>query len=136
MTKGFIYRVFSALIFLAFTLFAPAQNKIIVKASVDKNNILIGEPINLMIEAIIPPKTSVQFFIDTFPHFEFLEKQKIDTSVADNAVLLKQTIRITSFDSGHWVIPSFAFAKNAVTDTISVDVAFSDFDPKQDYHDI
>ena len=136
MTKGFINKVFFSFLFLAFTLFVSAQDKITVKASINKNKILIGEPINLTIEATIPQKTAVQFFIDTFPHFEFLEKEKIDTSATGNFILLKQTIRITSFDSGHWVIPSFVFAKKIATDTIPVDVGFSDFDPKQDYHDI
>src|SRR5436190_19101834 len=136
MTKGFFYKVFSLLILLAFTLFVTAQDKISVKASVNKNKILIGEPINLTIEASVPQKTAVQFFVDTFPHFEFLEKEKIDTSATGNSILLKQTIRITSFDSGHWVIPSFVFAKKIATDTIPDDVGSSDFDPKQDYHDI
>ena len=136
MTKSFFYKVFYLIFFSTLILFVSAQNKITVKASVDKNKILIGEPINLTIEATIPQKAAAQFFIDTFPHFEFLEKQKIDTSSLGNAVLLKQIIRITSFDSGHWVIPSFVFTKNTATDTIPVDVSFSDFDPKQDYHDI
>jgi hypothetical protein len=34
------------------------------------------------------------------------------------------------------VIPSFVFAEGIVTDSIPVDVVFSEFNPEQDYHDI
>ena len=114
-----------------------AQNGISVKASVDKNKILIGEPIRLTLEADIPENESIRFFvIDSLPHFEFLEKGKIDTANTSNGTILTQIIRITSFDSGHWVIPSFALTDKFITDTIPVDIGFSPFDPNQAYHDI
>jgi hypothetical protein len=89
------------------------------------------------VEVNIPENQSIRFLsIDTLPHFEFLEKQKIDTSGTSTGTVLKQLFTITSFDSGHWVIPSFILEKNIATDTIPVDVGFSNFDPNQDYHDI
>jgi LPXTG-motif cell wall-anchored protein len=114
-----------------------AQNGISVKAAVDKNKILIGEPIRLTLEADIPENESIRFFIiDSLPHFEFLEKGKIDTTNTSNGTILTQIIRITSFDSGHWVIPSFVLTDKIITDTIPVDIGFSLFDPNQAYHDI
>ena len=125
----------TALLFIAGI--ARAQTGVSVKASVDKNKILIGEPIRLTLEADIPENESIRFFtVDSLPHFELLENGKIDTANTSNGTVLRQLIRITSFDSGHWVIPSFVFNGKIVTDTIPVDVIFSPFDPNQEYHDI
>lgn len=91
-----------------------------------------------MLEADIPENAPIRFFsIDTIPHFEFLNKEKIDTSDTRTGTVLKQIIRITSFDSGHWVIPSFDLQENGVTDTLPVDVGYSEpFDRTQPYHDV
>ena len=113
-----------------------AQNKTTVKATVDKNKILIGERIHLTLEADIPENEPIRFFIiDTIPHFE-LDKQRIDTSYTSEGTFLKQVISITSFDSGHWVIPALELGEKIVTDTIPIDVVFSPMDSAQDYHDI
>jgi hypothetical protein len=115
---------------------AFAQNKTTVKATVDKNRIFIGERIQLTLEADIPENEPIRFFIiDTIPHFE-LERQKIDTANTSEGTSLKQIIHITSFDSGHWVIPSLVLGENLATDTIPVDVSFSPMDSTQAYHDI
>jgi len=78
------------------------------------------------------------FNIDSIPHFEILERKKIDTIDNNEGIKLSQSFTLTSFDSGHWVIPSFELTgdKPLFTDTIPVNVGFSPFDPKQDYHDI
>ncbi len=115
---------------------AIAQEGITIKASVDKNKILIGEKIQLTIEAFIPTGSPVKFpDIDSLTHFEF-EKLAVDTADRSGGVAIIKKYSITSFDSGHWVIPAFILSSTAKTDTIPVDVVFSDFDPKQEYHDI
>jgi hypothetical protein len=135
--KKIFHKAIPLLFFSGAAILSNAQNKTTVKASIDKNKILIGEPIKLSVEVNIPRNEAIRFFtIDSLPHFEFLEKQKIDTSGSGNETVLKQAFKITSFDSGHWVIPSFVLEKNITTDTIPVDVDFSNFDPNQDYHDI
>ncbi|MEI9946828.1 MAG: hypothetical protein WDN26_21735 [Chitinophagaceae bacterium] len=119
------------------SLFIAAQNTTTVKATVDKPKIFIGEQINLKLEADIPENQPIHFFgIDSLPHFEILNKGKIDTSNTNKGTVLAQTILITSFDSGHWVIPAFVFSDKLVTDTLPVDVGYSSFDPAQPYHDI
>jgi hypothetical protein len=108
-----------------------------IKASVDKNRILIGERLQLRLEAEIPENEPIRFFlIDSIPHFEFLEQTKTDTINTNSGTRLVRVIPLTSFDSGHWVIPSFTFSGNLVTDSLPIDVVFSDFDPTKDYHDI
>lgn len=137
MIKRIFYKIIPGCTFLCSVIFAAAQNKTTVKASIDRNKILIGEPIQLKLEADIPENEPIRFFtIDTLPHFEFLGKQKIDTSNTSDGTLLTQVIRITSFDSGYWVIPALVLGENIETDTLPVDVGFSDFNREQDYHDI
>lgn len=116
---------------------AMSQGAISVKATVDKQKIVIGEPIELKLEADVPENELIRFFtIDTIPHFEFLSKEKIDTANTSSGTRLSQSMRITSFDSGQWVIPAFYLADSTATDSVVVDVGFSPFDPNQPYHDI
>jgi hypothetical protein len=136
MNKSDFYKTISSVFILLAATFVTAQSKTTVKASVDKNRIFIGERIRLTLEADIPENEPIRFFIiDTLPHFE-LDKQRIDTSYTSNGTFLKQVIRITSFDSGHWTIPSLSLGEKITTDTIPVDVVFSPMDSTQGYHDI
>ncbi|MDP4261077.1 MAG: hypothetical protein Q8941_00985 [Bacteroidota bacterium] len=137
MTRNDFYKATCFLLLLFAATSVTAQGKTTVKATIDRNNILIGEQIHLTLEANIPENELIHFFIlDTLPHFEILNRPKIDTTNTSNGTVLRQIITITSFDSGHWVIPSLPLSENLTTDTIPVDVAFSQFDPAQDYHDI
>lgn len=117
---------------------ATAQ-QVSVKATIDKERILIGEPIQLELEATIPAGRSVEWFAtDTIPHFEFIEKAKIDSSSSDQGIY-RQRLIITSFDSGRVVLPPLHLecdGKSYLTDSLAVVVSYSDFDPKQEYHDI
>ncbi|MGB3008020.1 MAG: hypothetical protein WBC06_16015 [Chitinophagaceae bacterium] len=133
--------IFIRTIFFLFILIAAknvvAQDATTISASVDKSTILIGEPLQLTVEVQIPDKNAIRFItIDSIDHFEFLEKPRFDTVNTGSGTLLKGVYKITSFDSGHWVIPAFIFSGSIKTDTIPVDVVFSTFNPEQDYHDI
>jgi hypothetical protein len=108
-----------------------------IKASVNKNRILIGEPLELNVEVDLHPMSGLRFpQIDSMPHFELLEKPVLDSSSYNDVVIFKAVYKITSFDSGQWVIPAFVLSPGVKTDPIPVDVVFSEFDPNQDYHDI
>jgi hypothetical protein len=125
------------LFFLCTTSNLVAQSATTIKASVDKQKILIGEPLLLTIEMQFPGNEAIRFVdIDSIGHFEFLAPPRIDTTVSENGNSLKGIYKITSFDSGHWIIPSFIFSGQIKSDTIPVDVVFSDFNPEQNYHDI
>jgi hypothetical protein len=114
-----------------------AAQKASIKASVDKQKILIGQPLQLTIEAVLPANGAAKFpSIDTIPHFEFAAEPVTDSSVSGNNTTIKKTYTLTSFDSGRWAIPSFALARNTRSDTIPIDVVFSEFDPAKDYNDI
>jgi hypothetical protein len=118
---------------------SSAQSKITIKSAIDKSSIVIGEQIHLTLEADFPLQTPMSFFtIDSIPHFEILERKKIDTLDNREGIKLSQSLTLTSFDSGHWAIPSFELPsdKPLYTDSMAVDVGFSPFDPGKDYHDI
>jgi hypothetical protein len=128
----FFFLFFSALV-------SSAQNNIMIRATIEKSRIVIGEQTRLTLEADFPPHVPMSFFtIDSIPHFEILERKKIDTVDEREGIKLSQSLTLTSFDSGHWVIPSFELPadKPMYTDSLAVDVRFSPFDPNQDYHDI
>jgi len=133
------HKIFSLLSFLFSAVALYSQDRTVIKANIDKSNIVIGEQIHLYLEADFPPHEAMSFFtIDSIPHFEILDRKKIDTVDNNEELKLSQSLTLTSFDSGHWVIPSFELPldKPLLTDTIPVNVSFSPFDPTKDYHDI
>ena len=111
-----------------------------VNLSADKNNILIGEPIRLQLEAVVPETVSAGWFnADSIAHFEVIAKGKIDTLSTEPGNRYRQTVTVTSFDSGRWTIPPLSLnigERSYLTDSIVVSVAYSEFDPSQPYHDI
>lgn len=125
------------LFFLLTGLVSVAQSAATIKSTLDKNRILIGEQATLQIEVQIPEKEPIRFVqLDSLEHFEWIGKPVIDTSSTGNGTLLSGRFTIISFDSGHWVIPPFELSGGLKTDSIPVDVVFSDFDPKAPYHEI
>ena len=114
--------------------------QVYVKASVDKNRVVIGEPITLTLEAYIPLGQRVTWFpLDTIPHFEFLKKSVPDTVESIEGKKITQVLTITSFDSGQWEIPQLELKilkQSYYTDTSLIDVGFTAFDREADYRDI
>jgi len=97
--------------------------------------------LHLLLEVNGPEGTGITWVpLDSIPHFEFVEKGKIDSSLnTGSARSFRQRLILTSFDSGSRVIPPLQFIvgnKKYYTDSIPVEVGFSSFDPRQDYHDI
>jgi hypothetical protein len=138
MKRGIIHIIFlfflQACYFNAFTQESPA------KVFFDRDKILIGEPIHLVFQAEVPTGVSAGLFtLDSLPHFEFIDRAKVDTIFTSKGIIYKQAITVTSFDSGQWVIPSREITigdKQYLTDSVTVSVAYSSFDPNKDYHDI
>lgn len=130
------HKIFLVLLF-ALPVMATGQDGTTLKASVNKNRILLGEPFTLTVEAGFAPGSAVSFVsIDSIPHFEELDEPVTDTSNENGRTIIKSLYRLTSFDSGHWVIPAFSLSRTVRSDTIGIDVLFTEFDPAQEYHDI
>jgi len=127
------------LLFLLFCSGIYAQNPPPVIASTDKSKVLLGEQFDLVLGARFTKETDLGFFpVDSLPHFEIVQKSKIDTERTDENIVLTQRIKLISFDSGHWQIPALSLPGTQLkTKPITIDVVFSSpFDPKQDYHDV
>ena len=125
------------LLFVLFYHPAIAQQGVSIKSSVDKNKILIGEPLKLTVEITVPEKANfLSPSIDSIAHFEFLQPSQSDSIFEGGSKAIKTIYTLTSFDSGQWVIPAFVLSKKIKTEAIIVDVAYSEFNREQDYHDI
>jgi hypothetical protein len=113
---------------------------VVVKATVDKQQIVIGQPIQLMLEATVPGNAPLVWPpLDSIPHFEWVEKGKTDTVAGQDAHTYRQHLTITSFDSGSFSIPRLPFVsgdKKIFTDSVLIEVGYTKFDPNKDYHDI
>jgi hypothetical protein len=110
------------------------------KASVNKDHILVGEPVILQLEAEYPTGTGMNWFsFDSLAHFEILDTGKLDTLASVGGELLRQTFTITSYDSGSQVIPRMSITvnnKKLLTDSLRIEVGYSSAVPAKDYHDL
>jgi len=117
-----------------------ANGQVQLRATADKNKILIGEPFDLTLEAYVPMGTQVIWpKTDTIPHFDILEKKDPDTSTTIDGKKISQVIKLTSFDSGSWSIPQLQMMVGSqayYTDTLNIDIVYTGFNPTDDYHDI
>ncbi len=111
-----------------------------VKASVNKDRILIGEHIVLQLEAEVPAGSDTKWFrTDSIPSFEYIDRAPVDTSTGVSGKLYRQMLIITSFDSGSLVIPRMSLTVNNsryLTDSISIEVGYTPVEANQPYHDI
>ncbi len=116
-----------------------------VTATINRDKILIGEQIILELRVDnLPNNNSIAnnwFNVpDSFNHFEVAERLLIDTVKTVSDISYIQKIKITSFDSGFWQIPSFVITlnngKSFSTNLLNVNVLPVDVSGLKDYHDI
>jgi hypothetical protein len=103
-----VFLVWVALLPLAALCQAPT-----IKTTITKNQILIGEQLQLKVKAQVSlNEYTVDWFVlpDSTGHFEVVDPGKLDTTGSGNTAVLQQTITLTSFDSGSWATPAFAVA--------------------------
>jgi hypothetical protein len=116
------------------------HGQVLAKASVSRDQILIGEPITLTFEVRIPMGQTLTWFnLDSIPRFEFIEKGKVDTSDNIDGKQYHQELTITSFDSGTVVIPPLVLkvdGQSYATDSIPIEVSYTQQDLSKDYRDI
>lgn len=116
------------------------HGQVVARASVDRDQILIGEPIKLTFEVRVPMGQPLTWFnLDTIPRFEIIEKGKTDTSDNIDGKQYHQDLIITSFDSGMVAIPPMTItvgSKLYATDSIPIEVSYAQLDISKDYRDI
>lgn len=120
----------------------------VIKTSVDKNQILIGQQIKYRVEISFPiNKYRLQWFDvpAELNHFTIVAKDKVDSATNQEINTFGETIILTSFDSGRQFIPSMPLRINAIdgeeaftmfTDSIPINVLHSPLDSIQPFHDI
>lgn len=150
--KNCVYDIRSVIITLIISFACCTSNTFAqlpdVKTSVDKNNILIGQQINLRIETTMPDNTyRLNWFTmpDSIGNFVAITKNKIDSTFSNGNLNFSQDIILTSFDSGRQVIPPLTLTAstlegdstfNIYTDSIPVNVSYSPTDSIVPFHDI
>lgn len=106
-------RLCLAVVFCLLQLQMAVAQDIVARAQVDTNKILIGKPVELILQLSQPKNVSIDWplIIDSVGGMEIIKFTPPDTlKVDDPSVLLRsQTFIITSFDSGVFVIPSLTF---------------------------
>lgn len=126
------------LMLVTFAFVTTAQ--VAIRSNVDRNNILIGEPITVTLDGYFPLGVNINWKLpDTIPHFDYLELGKPDTVESIDGKKITQVLTITSFDSGQWELPPFVLVVNNqpyYSDSLMINVAFAAFDPSADYRDI
>jgi len=106
--------------FSLLTSFAAWSQGVTATAKSDTTTILIGQQFNLRLELTHSKNQSVPWIEipDTIGKLEVVQKSKIDTLASDSSVLVRrQTLTITGFDSGFYVITPFRFAFSQPGDT-------------------
>jgi len=118
----------------------PDPSAPVLKVTVDKQKILIGEPIQLMLEATVHGDAPLVWpSLDSLPHFDWVEKNKVDSTIQPGQRYYRQYLTITSFDSGAFAIPRLPFLagnKKYFSDSIHIDIGYTKIDPGKDYNDI
>ncbi len=78
----------------------------IFSASVDSNDVEIGDWINLQLNVTTDQATQIEFplLTDTVDQFEIIEQSKIDTINTNSGITYQKTITISAYDSGFYII--------------------------------
>lgn len=125
------------LLFLSCTLATAQVN---IRATVDRDSILIGEPIILTIEAYMPLGSKTNWFVaDSIEHFFITGRSSVDTVQNVDGKKISQVLNITSFDSGRWQMPPFEVivdGQSFFTDSVGISVGYTPFNRDEDYRDI
>ena len=112
-----------ALIFILAGSFAQAQN-LTIKANIDTNSILIGDPVNFTLQITKPAGFQIAFpeLRDTVTEkIEIIETDSLDTlSISGNEITLAKKYVVSCYDSGQFVIPPlpFVYKQDTTTDTL------------------
>lgn len=139
-----IYRILS--IFLIVLSAFTNANAQALKTYIDRNSILIGEHIRYELKLNLASSSyKVDFGIpDSIPHFDIIERNIYDTVDEKGIYTMRQTILMTSFDSGIWKLPAFPVtisspnkaAVKSLSDSVLIQVGYSPADSTNELRDI
>lgn len=95
-------------------------------ARIDTTSIKIGEQVQLHLDVTLPSKATVKWpsFSDTaFSSVEIVKRSKVDTleTTRNTFVQIRQTLTITSFDTGYHTIPQISIQYTVPGDTVRME---------------
>jgi len=144
-----VIQLFSFLISLLVFSIASAQQDVVARLSVDTNKILIGQPVQVILQVSQPKNVQINWplIVDSMGKLEILKIFPLDTMLVEdpNVLLRSQTFQVTSFDSGLYKIPEvyFDYKQNnsdktfsTYTDPIFIEVFTVPVDTTLDIRDI
>jgi hypothetical protein len=117
----------------------------LVSASLSKEKMLLGEQAELILKVEHVGRNNLnikQWFNlpDTFNHLEVVQRLPIDTLQTEKGFSYKQSILLTGFDSGYWVLPvlQVQLSNNqlAATNPLGITILPVDVHNMTDYHDV
>lgn len=122
---------------------ADAQS---LSTTIDRKDILIGEPIHYSLKFVLPGNNfKAQFLVpDSITHFEIMASRSKDT-LQGGSLIVRQDLKLTSWDSGRWYIPKLPIKVmpangtspyTAYTDEIEVNVGYAQEDSTGQLRDI
>lgn len=134
-------RIFSILFLMGLLGFFPSKAQVLIRAVADRDSILVGEPLHLTVEARLPLGQKYDWFtLDSLTHFEWLDKGPVQDTNDVDGKKISQLFTITSYDTGHWSIPSLSIrvgGKTYSSDTLAIKVGYSaGFNSGEEYRDI
>lgn len=112
-----------------------------VKASLNRDHVLIGEPVELKVEVRTTadlPLTQWFNLPDSFNHLEILNRSPLDSVAEASVTTYRQTFTITGFDQGIWMIPALGVSINkkiVYTDSLALTIVPVQLKDST-YHDI
>ena len=114
-----LFLIFAALFFLKSQIGYAQETT--VEATLDTNAVKLGDQFHLILKVKTTSGTTINWpsLPDTLGKIEIVEKPKIDTTKVEgsSALTLTQKIKLISFDTGYFVIPSFKIDSKSKVDT-------------------
>lgn len=132
---------FTGWLFVFLLLGFISNGQVLVRTTLDKDKILVGEPVKITVEARMPLGETLSWFVtDSIPHLEWTEKAIPQETDGIDGKIVQQTFTATSYDTGYWTIPRFTIKvanKSYSSDTLGIQVAYSEgFNAEENYRDI
>lgn len=119
-----VFKQYIAILLLTISSSLLQAQDLTIKASIDTNHILIGDPVNLTLQITKPLDFDIDFpeLKDTITEkIEILNSNLTDTvDITNNKITLQKKYIVSCYDSGQFVIPPlpFVYQQDTVKDTI------------------
>ena len=103
-------KIIYILTLVAFSLNLSAQEAE-VQFTPDSTRFLIGEQINVLLQAKAPKDSLIEWplLTDTIGKLEVVSRSKIDTLLKDDYQIISQNYKLTQFDSGSYMLNPIRF---------------------------